>query len=648
MALRIPIEDLLIPPSAYLHDRRLSPDIHSPYQIGKRGFSVKHPLPKGPGGRTRLPRVLRETSSFILFDPNVRTEGIFRIPPNSRLKEILQEAYSRGQKYIVWKDNGLTLPTPAHLNSESTEHMIEEVDQRDSYSVHQAAGLCKSWYTKLQSPIFPTTTYPDLRRDFSDPHHEFTLQELVDMFSPQSEWSKLPALSREIVTRHLLPLLSRVIQYQEENKMTAENLAVCFAPALLCGPDQIEDAKMSSIIRRILGAAIGQWSHGLRQACGVESSGFERDIRAPEDPSLYEDPLERYNIPNSDPQEGYTDEKQFTGIVLQDNETESLPPPLPPRPSNSNPASASRAASGDAAPRRKPVPSLATTSISSTIVADKPTDVAESPASYISGADGLSSLVHSEKGKEAPSGTEGVGSVLPVIVPKRKALTTAQIIQPRDKVETSESRPNATAQPAHLMTELASHIKDMPKRKPLQSASGDDHLPSSSPVDTAIPCSSQARSGSLQEMQPTPDIPLINPPEFRKPSWPASARKSSVSSEVSSSGSSFKSPTISSLARPVYSGGQNTVQQPMRSPTLPVPSAHRPRTPSPGLLRRMPSFEPQSETTALNRNQSANRTNPRKLDLKVSSVDELRRLYEDRAGTAQTLVQAGRRGSTYT
>jgi Rho GTPase-activating protein 1 len=34
---------------------------------------------------------------------------------------------------------------------------------------------------------------------------------------------------------------------------------------------------------------------------------------------------------------------------------------------------------------------------------------------------------------------------------------------------------------------------------------------------------------------------------------------------------------------------------------------------------------------------------PRRMNLKKASVDDLRRLYEERAGTAKTLVEAGKR-----
>ncbi len=93
LALHIPIENLLIPPAVYLHDRKLSPDIYVPFVTGKRAFGVRQPFPKNLNtGEARLPRVLRETTSFLLMPPNIRAEGIFRIPPNSTLAGALKEA----------------------------------------------------------------------------------------------------------------------------------------------------------------------------------------------------------------------------------------------------------------------------------------------------------------------------------------------------------------------------------------------------------------------------------------------------------------------------------------------------------------------------------------------------------------------------
>lgn len=111
--------------------------------------------------------------------------------------------------------------------------------------------------------------------------------------------------------------------------------------------------------------------------------------------------------------------------------------------------------------------------------------------------------------------------------------------------------------------------------------------------------------------------------EFRRPSWPASANRA---------------PNITSLARPVYPSVHPATNRPAsKSTSLPVPGP-KPRTPSPSLLQRMPSFEASRAPAAL-----APPATSRRLNMKKASVDDLRRLYEERAGFAKTLVETGKR-----
>lgn len=253
------------------------------------------------------------------MDQNVKTEGLFRIPPHVKLKEILREAYDRGQKYIVWKDRDVILPPPHYEGARYTHQIVAELDQSDTYGVHLAGGLIKLWYQELREPIVPPSAYRELTMMYVSPEIEPTLQNLVDLFSPTSEWSPLSSLSREILTRHLLPLLDAVAGHQNDNKMNSENLAVCFAPTLVCGSDQIEDVKMSNILRRLLIAAANMWPNGLRDACGVSADAFIKDIQPPTSMDDYEDPL--YEVEYPDELLSPPDlDQQRVGIVMEDNE----------------------------------------------------------------------------------------------------------------------------------------------------------------------------------------------------------------------------------------------------------------------------------------------------------------------------------------
>ncbi|CAI6338360.1 unnamed protein product [Periconia digitata] len=636
LALHISIEDLLIPPSTYLYDRRVSEDIFAPYITGRRAFAAPHPLPKDTKGQPRLPRILRETSSFLLMGQNVKQEGLFRIPAHAKLRDVLKEAYDRGQKYIIWKDNGETLPLPHYPDAEQQDEIIAELDSRDAYSVFMAAALIKAWYANLRQPIFTPAAYRDMKRLHGDPDDLPGLERLTELLSPTSEWSFLPPVSREILIRHLLPLMSAVTAHEEDNKMTAENLAVCVAPALLCGPDQLEDAKMSSIVRRILTEAIELWPQGLREACGQTRETFEHSLELPQNEADWEDPLEG-KVPGDERKSW--DEYQSSGIILQDNDdlqgTEKKsdqPPALPPRL-----AAATGRSAGDQITKRKPVPPLQAPPRYSTIISGSPVDGTVSPTTQAATTDGFSPRGTGQYSgdvkvtqDEKKSGTNFVDSSPPstIVLPKRKALTTDQInnadladlelqarklsMQLETNVEISRAPPTG-AQRGRALPGLANLNTGNPKPAP--------PLPFKRKAVGSTAASPTSSTPSPSNTSPT----IITPapvPEFRRPSLPASANRA---------------PSINSLARPVYPVvNPVTNRPPSKSTSLPVPGP-KPRTPSPALLQRMPSFEGTKKDTHL-----APPTVPRKLNTKKKSVDDLRRLYEERVGTANALVAAGR------
>lgn len=329
LALHIPIEDLLIPPSAYLADRRKSPDIYAPYASGRRAFGVQNPLPPSADGSVRLPRVLRETTGFIIMDDNIKAEGIFRVSARAQTVEILKEAYDRGQKFIVWKEVNTVLAS-SYYREGMGNVWVEELDQAEGYELHVAAVLIKLWYKELKEPIFPPSSYQALEKYYGNSDVSFEIPQLFAMLAMDDEWSPVCSkTSRQILKMHLLPLLSRVAAFQDRNQMTPENLAVCFAPSLLCGPDPIEDLKMSTIVRRILAAMIVHWETDLAPLFGTNLETFEDSLRMPEVAEDREDPLE-------EPQMKDLGETQSVGITLLDNddsdkEVESQPA-LPPRP----------------------------------------------------------------------------------------------------------------------------------------------------------------------------------------------------------------------------------------------------------------------------------------------------------------------------
>jgi Rho GTPase-activating protein 1 len=563
LALQIPIEKLLIPPSVYLHDRRLSPDIHSPYVSGRRAFGANDPMPRNLYGQRRLPRVLRETTTFLCQSENIKTEGIFRIPPQSIFVGILREAYDRGQQFIVWKEGGITYTQP-----DLDHHTLRRIQQADAYGVHLAAGLIKLWYRELKAPIFHETCYDELRYKFGSPQDDIELEDLVEMLSPTSSASCLSQTARLILILHLFPLLSLVTSHQKTNKMTPDNLAICFSPALVCGSDQLADAKMTSIVRRILEAAVEHWPHGLRDACQTAPDSFAAALRPPPAAQDYEDLL----------QENYRDTTSHDSgershrIHLQDDESDN--PPLPPRPSVKT---------------RQP---------------------GESKSTFPARSDSLASPV---KRKPAPI---GVTPPPHANFPSRSVSqsyvspsSTLDFTDVRNALPYTESPPNVPSKPSpprpappvqnDLMKELKNSLAtDIVKRKPVSS--------------TASPGSTTSNDAPSVPPHRSVSARVPSPPKrdnditFARPTWAASSRTTSR---------------------------QTSISNPAPAPAAPTFA----RTPSPGLLKRMASIESVHNTSSTAQVPDHNRIAPvvEKSGLRKSSVDDLKRIYEERAGLAR-------------
>ncbi|KAK5127423.1 hypothetical protein LTR85_006762 [Meristemomyces frigidus] len=634
LAVQQPIYRLLIPPAVYLHDRKLSPDIEVPYASGKRAFGARHPFPKNMNtGVTRLPRVLRETTSFILLPSNIDTEGLFRIPPHSTLAGILKEAYDRGQQYIVWKEKGATVVQPG-----LDQTLVDEVRLEDAYGVHLAASLIKAWYRELREPIFPETCYEQLRQRYSSPDVEVTPEDLVDLILPASTTSPLTATSREVLTRHLLPLLSEVATHEAQNKMNAENLAILFSMCLVCGSNQLDDAKMSSVIRRLLQAAIEMWPQ-LRDGLGIDARALEADLRPPADPREYEDPMEDESEQRMS-EDDAVETKEEQRIVLDDAEEtieSKRAPTLPPRPpphSRSRAASAAKLLPGldvTSPIKRKPAPASADTSPHISEPPEPPryskifdTDgnsvhVADSPISYVP-VDGFGpprrgNLSYPEDKKTGFSAFSEPTDPHPALnIPKRKALSSEQKV---------EQPPSTTA-----------------KATGARSASDGSNLARMAAEKAATVLAQRmgppSTNGYSDEVVQSPESAASEGDAvFRKPSWPASAARQASKAQTSAKPAlpARQSQTVPIISKPANGNGLNPPSFPKR------------RTPSPGLLARMSTMEPANTEPVV----SSQRTlGPKKLNLRKASVDDLRRLYEERVSTAESLkkADAARRGSS--
>ncbi|KAK6434272.1 hypothetical protein LTR95_009546 [Oleoguttula sp. CCFEE 5521] len=604
LAIHMSIEKLLIPPAVYLHDRKIAPEIDVPYAgAGRTAFGARSPLPRSlESGKTRLPRVLRETTTFLLMDSCVKMEGIFRVPPHSVLAGCVKEAYDRGQQWVVWKEKA-TDPRQRRLaimvQPGIDDKLIREIRLEDAYGVHLAASLVKTWYRELRDPIFPEVSYRHLRERFEDPRQPVKSEDLVDLLLPASPESPLSSISREILTRHLLPTLHAVSQHRQHNKMDPDNLGICFAMALLCGSNQLEDARMTKTIQRILSAAIEAWPE-LREGMGLSEAVFYSDLEPPSDSREYEDPPDeqrmhrrsvedvmeghRIQMSEGDDSSPVDDSGQETGTVA------SHAPALPPRPVRSRAASIAEAASLGATtevPRRKPAPPI------------------PAPPRY-------STIFHDTLRSEEPEAMEVSGPVNGLA-----GMSLTQISAEENAKKGFAPLPETqTPQPA---------VISVPKRK----AVVPDGTP---PQPTSRNMSGTYTAASSQTDGAADPLPSVSEDGFAKPTWAASARP------------------LAGL-RPITMVVSSAPDQ--SSQNLP-----RVRGPSPGLLRRMNSLETgvtggggwsaggRLEGRDEHRGGLGGDLDRRKLNLKKASVEDLRRLYEERVGLGEVLVRVGRRTVT--
>jgi len=585
LALHVPLENLLIPPAVYLHDRRLASDIYVPYVTGRRAFGADNPLPKDYQGKRRLPRVLRETTSFLCQGDNIRMEGVFRIPPQVMIRDIVKEAYDRGQHFIVWKERNTAFVEPG-----MDAMTLAEVHEGDAYGVHLAAGLIKVWYRELKVPIFPEACYEAIRSRYGSSDALIERDDLTKLFSPSSQESVLPHTNRIILTWHLFPLLSLVASCEDQNKMSAENLAICFSPALVCGSDQMQDAKMTSIIRRLLTEAVRWWPIGLEEACGMSAQEFRAALAPPSSHLDYEDTFQESFRPSQDS----TLVESVNRITLNDDEDDSdssLKPALPPRTSS---LPQTHKAGPPVLPRRKPAPVADTLPRYSSLVASSPT----SQSSRSTGSP-------VEMNQPAPVAYEKTA-------PVQIGIQLATPEKPK-KYSTLQESPATRGRTASIQRKPVA---------PVSPVSSTNTVPTLSEITAQ---SAQLRSVSGDSAKSNEDTLFV------KPTWAASSRKSSTSS-IESQPKSAPPLTISK--------NNYTTTSRIDSGSGSAPSyLPKPRAPSPALLQRMQSWEEKS-SDAGSPTKLGSMSSPKK-----QSVEDLKKLYEERAGAVASMRPLSRQST---
>ncbi|KAL8763796.1 MAG: hypothetical protein Q9184_000498 [Pyrenodesmia sp. 2 TL-2023] len=342
-AVGVRVQEVCVPVAVWVSEQRKRRKIGGDGgegRMGRRAFGVREPLPPQAGEEAvRLPRVLRETTSFLLMDECVKTEGLFRVNAKAVMVEALKEIYERGQQFVIWKERETALCFSCWKEGVGNVSLVE-LKEREGFDVHAAAGLIKMWYGYLREPIFPQTCYQALAKFYGGADVYLEPEQMVGMLKEDAEWTVLTPTARKILRMHLLPLLSRIADSGAWNRMTASSLAVCFAPALLKGPDIEEEMRVMAIVRRLLETMISNWKEHLAPALHSAHGTFEDRLRLPEAVADREDPVEEGE--NSI----QSKEAQMSGIMLVDNDDSAsvdaehevneghlhAPPPLPIRP----------------------------------------------------------------------------------------------------------------------------------------------------------------------------------------------------------------------------------------------------------------------------------------------------------------------------
>lgn len=494
------------------------------------------------------------------------------------------------------------------------------------------------------------------------------------MVLPASNVSPLSLTSREILTRHLLPLLSSVALHEPQNKMNAENLAICFSMCLICGSNQMEDGKMSSVIKRVLQAAIEVWPQ-LRTGLGIDSKAFLTDLQAPSDSKEYEDPLEDVH-PKTLKETDAGEDGEGHRIIMSDGDSPTLlspegeKPALPPRRSRATslknaltphipnidiPSIPRPKIDLPSLPKRKTAPQYIpeppspymddapNTQLNDTTSVPQPPrystvfdsdgrsiHVADSPSAYIPvngfGPPRRADFSFAEDDEKSDSSLMQSETNPHIAVPQRKAVSSSSQKSSSDsnKEEPVSDISRKTSETNALLARMAAQqaANNIAQRITIDAASTikDPNQIKSAPADLVkSPASATSESDGV----------------FRKPSWPASAAR--------------QAPNIQSLSKPIVPVRKTQTVPIITGGEGSLPASHvpKPRAPSPGLLKRMSSMENSSRATDTSPPRKSSGTlEPRRLNLKKNSVDDLRRLYEERVTTAQSLQSAARRASS--
>ena len=145
-------------------------------------------------------------------------EGLYRVPGSTNQIKLWTKRFDQGQSLF---------DIFSRLFSLSTEFDINLFDADDLYDINIIGSLFKEWLRELPEEILPKDIQERLSLTHDDPTK--APQELKDELSMLPPWNYYLLFA---ITCHL----SLLHAYVDKNKMTFNNLRICFAPALKMNP----------------------------------------------------------------------------------------------------------------------------------------------------------------------------------------------------------------------------------------------------------------------------------------------------------------------------------------------------------------------------------------------------------------------------
>ncbi|KAF4096669.1 rho GTPase-activating protein 4a [Onychostoma macrolepis] len=166
-----------------------------------------------------IPAVVESCIRFINLN-GLHHEGLFRVPGSQMMVNQLKDVFEKGDDPLTDGD----------------------------CDMDSVAGVLKLYFRGLVKPLFPEDSYEQLMECGQIDDETKKVSQLKCVISSYPT-------SLIIVMRYVFAFLHHVSQYSDENMMQPYNLAVCFGPSLVRGPnngDAAELQRINSLVKSII------------------------------------------------------------------------------------------------------------------------------------------------------------------------------------------------------------------------------------------------------------------------------------------------------------------------------------------------------------------------------------------------------------